>query len=656
MSYTKEEIQEEVERRIGLNINEDYWAALMDEGLIPKPERVKNAQAIWSTSQYAQIETNLRKFKAHVNAGGQISDFWEVFDNDDEDEDKEKEIVWPIENLTEGTIAHFFMKYGERNPFQLVHFLGFKSPPNGLMDVIPVSVKITLDGIDFYIGIVGDPAIKNKVKNHVRVASDAEGKLIDGIDFQLVVSVDKRYVKKVLEVIANPKKKFVSTFFTNMKETFEWQKAKKRTPNMNSIVTKYTGRAGVELKRSDISDAKRLRYEKIIKTADTYWRLPPDNAAFAKEEEKSYKKKKKKSKKTTYRPRLPSGQRPTLIRGDNCDMIRQLLEATGCDAPATEGSSGQRNPIRAAKSGIIHSNGAQFKYKLDVIPIKSAITSHDDRLEPMSKYPYEFSPREITKEEYDKLVDLRENIVPEVMVLAGPTTDGPPIVWSRNNIVIEGSLRTIALRNSDPAVLSEYLGYVFGMTGKRGLMVRRLVGNKNEALKLINSVANKQAAVKNPIPMRRKNRMGKPEVKYRKKGNDKIPVYQDDENGYPHGAVPLDQLPASVKNHKSFKKSWEMFKARYGADPDYAIPGQSATGLSGVFAGVGELKQLDYWAAESANKPDDWIHWYHDAGERGEGVPFTRACIVAADPHTGRIVLIEPEGSDCKFTNRGIVG
>lgn len=607
---------------------------------------------------------------------------------------------FPTSNLQQ--VRDIFLEYGNNNPVQLWYFIGINSIPG--IKIRACGVRFAEDGIEFLLGLSGSEQKLNNFRKKILSPKFKHVSELDPtvrcdapiIDNELLISVTvlENYIAKVLEGLASGYADYFSPrFFSKMNKVYPWQKASKQTAAMTDKIASYKIQAQRDLKRQTQlplgkQDSKKIaKAEKILASIEDYFQLPADSRSY-----RSYAKPQGcKPKQRSKGSRFPKGWKPTLARNDDeCTILVKIAEKLGCEVPEIHSRQGKRNPISSADSGKININGEEFNYVVDVIPLNDAYTSHDDELNLRQYYPADFRPRNFASQQVqNQLKGLIKELTPEVMVLNGPTLEGPPVSWG--NYILDGNLRVIALRQSDRNKKTRYYDLVQGITGYRGLLVRKLIGGESEALRFVKA-ARKTAPARNPILMvgnpkrnrgstkevgflenlwdglmgnegaelaatQSKSKKGKPgQIRYKKKGKELVPVYPKQANGLPHGAVPIDELPAVVKNSKEFQKSSKMFKDRYGSLPSYAISVQAPKGVPKVLAGVGQLKQLDYWAADNAANAGDWIHWYHEAGERGDGVKWTRACIVAADPYTGRILLVEPEGSDVKFTNRGIVG
>lgn len=349
-----------------------------------------------------------------------------------------------------------------------------------------------------------------------------------------------------------------------------------------------------------------------------------------------------------YRPRFPSEWRPVVPRtSDNCKVLRDLAVKAGCAIGP------MRNPAEEIDT-TFDVDGFRM-HKAVIVGIGGKlITSHDDRDErmdnPFTAHGYKAG---------GKLKNVNDKLIHELL-------DSPPVVWSENGhapyYVLSGNKNIISFRRSgDWLKKSEYFDAVHSIPFKdghqRGFLVLVLEGDPVEYLNYLGypvPVNNPMLMVpqKNPVLMVGNPRGSghyKPGVNGPARGQ--VPVDE-----LPDGAVPLDQVPQSVKNDPSFQKSMEMFKKRYGGYPDYAIQAQVPSGMPQVLCGIGQIKQLDYWAADNVKEAGNWTHWFHEAGERGEGKSWTRAGLLAADPHTGRPVMGEQKGVDMKFTPRGIVG
>ena len=686
MSYTRKELI----KILGITA-EDFrvWRRL---GIIPDSgdsvTKSGNLVELWTDNQLQEAYANIDKIKRQIGA------------------ERTHSSVSP-DDISQITSA--FMTYGEENPIHLWYFMGMNSLPG--LKIRPIGARLADGGIEFCIGVEGsDNKIDRLIKKigkgrsaHVILLdpnTKCNAPVIEGATL-FSATANKKYVNEILEGLASGYAEYFSPkYFAKMKEVFPWENAATQTPEMQTKVSRYKARAETFLrKQAELPEGRRdqekiARNERILNTIEDYYRRPIDKKF------QTYVKRigTQTSGKKTYRMRwpatkmFPDGWRPVIARDESqCVMLQQLTKMAGCEFPCVESKSGKKNPVKPSEEGILKVNGKEFHYILDLIPLPDAITSHDDELKPSQYYPAEFRPRNFNSPEVmNQLEGLKQILSPELMATPGPYSTGSPVAYG--DYIIDGNLRVIALRNSPAHIKTKYFDYVQKIMGWRGLLVRRIV-DEDAAIEFVKTIR-KTAPAKNPIlmvgnpkknrtaarpvgflenlwdgltgnktidvkPSKARSKKGRPdEIRYeaREEDGELVPVYPKDADGYPIGAVPLSEIPNSVKNHPSFEKSWKMFRKRYKGDPDFAMPVLAPKGVPKVLAGIGQLKQLDYWAADSVSEAGDWIHWYHEAGECGEEKPWTRACIVAADPYTGRVILVEPEGSEVKFTDRGIVG
>lgn len=123
--------------------------------------------------------------------------------------------------------------------------------------------------------------------------------------------------------------------------------------------------------------------------------------------------------------------------------------------------------------------------------------------------------------------------------------------------------------------------------------------------------------------------------------------------GIPQGAVPIDALPAAVKNSDAFREALKATRARYG-EPTHAIPVTIPPGASKVLAPIGQMDRFGYFAADRFGAPV--TRWYHVPGDKGEGKSKGKPQFLGWDSVHGYPVIAYPEGSTMDFTPRGIVG
>ncbi len=131
----------------------------------------------------------------------------------------------------------------------------------------------------------------------------------------------------------------------------------------------------------------------------------------------------------------------------------------------------------------------------------------------------------------------------------------------------------------------------------------------------------------------------------------KNPRSNPDEGIHPD-AVPIDTLPAKIRNSKNFKAQMAAMKARYGT-PTHVIPARLPPGSPKVVAGIGEMGRYHYHAADKAGQPVQT--WYHDPGDFGDGDEGGPQ-ILAWDAVNKFPIIAFPHDAGMDWTYRGIQG
>jgi len=117
------------------------------------------------------------------------------------------------------------------------------------------------------------------------------------------------------------------------------------------------------------------------------------------------------------------------------------------------------------------------------------------------------------------------------------------------------------------------------------------------------------------------------------------------------GAVPIDRFMSETD--PSFSANSKAHKERYGK-PTHAIKIRDIKAPKGDLIILGTLLQVRYRAAEvSGGKINTW---FHDTSDHGDGEKKTEKALLIWNPSTRQFHFGFPEGSDMRFTYRGIVG
>lgn len=553
---------------------------------------------------------------------------------------------------------HTLVDYAEDNPTQLWALLGFDAEDFPKVDIDALSARRSGKAIEILVGllpigagregedqiqeVIDDVRSRLRKRGHVRVAPPqaAEPKYVVTLTAYLadgLWQVVSRSMEEGMSLYFQPRR------FRSERAPYDWELVVEKDPSLERKVKRAWNKAISDVDNARVRRDRNLerKAQGVIDSILVYRDLPSRQVQGRRRQERRDRE--------GYRPRLPSGSRPDLPWSeDDCFIVQDMARQLGCQV----------------QGGVVSdSRGTKYPYDIMVIDARNLVLSHGyPGLQPNTAYPSDFRAKDLSGEKGISKVDsLRENFVVETLLL--PSSDaqsGIPVVW--NNIVVSGNARLLAFfmsSSSEHAKYGEYLRYLTGYEGSNGILVRRLRGvSRANVLSLIKGSRDKRpnpvlivgnpslwGGIKNMFGFgKRKNRSDESFVK-----------------NYPEDAIPIKKIPTKIRRHPSFSASVKEFKKRYGAEPDYAIWVDAPKGVSPVLTAVGQLKQIDYLAAESAKNPayqeEDLIHWYHEAGERGEGVPYTRAAIVASDAlDNSRVILVEPPGSRMRFTNRGIVG
>jgi len=121
------------------------------------------------------------------------------------------------------------------------------------------------------------------------------------------------------------------------------------------------------------------------------------------------------------------------------------------------------------------------------------------------------------------------------------------------------------------------------------------------------------------------------------------------------GRFDIEEIEEREKD-SSWQPAYDMTVARYGewGDPDHMVELETAPGTSKFVTPIGELAQIEYYAADNGERK--LIRYYHPAGDHGKGKRKTKSPILIYDAKNKWIGFGKPKGSKFDFTDRGIVG
>lgn len=561
-----------------------------------------------------------------------------------------------------------FVKFGKNSSQKtLWAILGLE--PYSKLRIQTSTIRPMAGGIDFLFDIYENGSgASGQLRDLKEILSKSRTKrenvrVVDGYsgNHESSISIAAFFNNGVWQPVVESMEKGYDNFFN--KKSFEywrapysWELTDVQKPELSRQVNRAYNKAIADLEVAKASgDAELLeKSEEIIETIQAYRSKPSHSGGY----EARYGEHRGPG--GRYRPRLPSGSRPDLPwTNEDCVIVQEMSRQLGC----------------TKKGGEIVVGSKGYPYDLALIPKQNLTLSVTmPNLEINPAYPPELKPREVTDETFANIKGLIENFVVETIVVPGKDfQSGVPVVWEHQgrSYVISGNIRLISFFNSGPAVHARYkdmIEWFMGPVEAGSILVRRLRGLDIYEVEKLIELAHKKPQ-KNPALL-----VGNPgiisgvlEAVGLKKRNVPSLASAGDDFVKEHipGSIPIDEIPSKYKKDPKFSKSMNAakkeFRDRYGCDPDYAIWVDAPPGSSPVLTAIGELKQVDYIAAEGAKNPaedhDDYIHWWHEAGERGDGVPYTRAAMLASDPLDGsRVLFVEPKGSKMRFTNRGIVG
>jgi len=297
-----------------------------------------------------------------------------------------------------------------------------------------------------------------------------------------------------------------------------------------------------EAKKADLGEAITAN-RAIIDAYNVYLdpnKTPVDVASWA-----AHRKGARPSKRATYQPMLPSGNRPKVQRGDDRFVVSQLASALALgvltdysvlnkmkarETPpppilkeeakqplvkryaCTTGEPGSNIPSWARNQchGLLYdSEGRRYTYEIDVLPIEQIITSHDDQFSPVPLFPQELQARDRSSAENQlEVKKIARELDAERLLQVGPTaTEGTPIIWAaplpgggKGMVALAGNGRTMAFRQAPAEIQAKYLDLVHYLTGRRGVLVRRIMRvDKQGALKFAAASQESAGAAQTPL-------------------------------------------------------------------------------------------------------------------------------------------------------------
>ncbi len=335
-------------------------------------------------------------------------------------------------------------------------------------------------------------------------------------------------------------------WMTAGKRSFEHDIGAKRARRRAEIAIKSLQKrlkaAKSEEKKVDLGEAIEAN-RAIIDAYNVYLdpnKTPVDSASYV-----SHRKKARPSKRSTYQPSLPSGSRPKVTRGDDRFVVSQLASALALgvlvDYSALNKMKARETPpppiLKEEKSDadikrysckpgepggnipawaqnqckglLFDSEGRRYSYEIDVLPIEQVITSHDDQFLPVPLFPQELQARDRGSVENQLEVQkIAREMDPERLLQVGPTaTEGTPIIWAaplagggKGMVALAGNGRTMAFRQAPAEIQAKYLDLVHYLTGRRGLLVRRIQRvDKQGALRFAAASQESAGAAQTPL-------------------------------------------------------------------------------------------------------------------------------------------------------------
>lgn len=316
--------------------------------------------------------------------------------------------------------------------------------------------------------------------------------------FQLVADGTRRGKMSALEALceraaakASPTVRAIAKIAKKKRgKRAKWRRAKRRTPKLDTAA------------KAALTRAKKRGDELDIAAVNTYLLLPKDEEKYAALERSRARK--AEERKRSYRPRLPSGKRYRVLKsGSDCDVIGRLVEVADCrqgDAIAGQIKNGEC--LVPSRGTIYDERNRRYEYKVEVVPPEKIRASHDIHFRPTPGYPPEFQARDrSSKESQLDVTQMASHFDPERFAQVGPTpVEGSPVVWGRNRDVLAGNGRMLAFLLASPSIQEEYYDLIEDLTGKRGVLVRRLVGaSKDQAVNFAAASQRSASAPESPI-------------------------------------------------------------------------------------------------------------------------------------------------------------
>lgn len=244
-------------------------------------------------------------------------------------------------------------------------------------------------------------------------------------------------------------------------------------------------------KKAKAIESRIRRARAALAGVSAYLERPRDEAAYRKARGS-------KSSKTSYRPRLPSGNRPRVSRSENdCQVAAELAGVSGC-------AVAPRSQAALAEGVIYDSEGRPYDYEPAVFQLEELLTSHDEHFREDARYPQKFQARDRGSDESRLDIQrMARELDPVRLTQLGPSpTEGAPIVWQSRGrpIVLAGNGRVMALRLAAVEDRKGYLDRVEKVAGRRGVLVRLLRdSSEGEALALAAASQRSASAPETPI-------------------------------------------------------------------------------------------------------------------------------------------------------------
>ncbi|MGE3527894.1 MAG: DUF5615 family PIN-like protein [Methyloceanibacter sp.] len=271
----------------------------------------------------------------------------------------------------------------------------------------------------------------------------------------------------------------------------EWARARSRRPELDKALLKTLRAAEKRLATRGDESSRRALATKVA-WAEEYLAKSKKIGAYEPQ----------------YKPRLPSGKRLAVPRGDDCQVLAAMAQQTAC-ALAAEVQPASCEVCELPQGKLYDSEGRAYDFEVAVLPLEELLTSHDDAGRVDSRFPQEFQARDRSAAESRLDIErMARTLDPERLVQVGPSpAEGAPVVWEDESsglpLVLAGNGRVMALRAAPEERQEAYFGLVESLTGRQGVLVRRVSLDRAEALALAAASQRSASAPESPLEQAR---------------------------------------------------------------------------------------------------------------------------------------------------------